>query len=135
MTERDLTDPTPARRRMKHRWRRAARPAHPRTATPHVPPQHVPQGASASLDATADIGRRAWVGCPTCAQDHQACPTCQDGRTCELHWRYLLATAGGHLFLQCPACLRRWWHDTSFGQGGGRPLDLADVLDPPGERR
>lgn len=111
---------------MIHQSRRSTRPTDPRAATPRAP-------APPALDADADICRRAWVGCETCTQAHQACSTCRDGRTCEWHWRYLLATTGRHLFLQCPACLRRWWHDTHFGHGP-LPLDLTQVLDPPRER-
>jgi hypothetical protein len=25
------------------------------------------------------------------------------------------------LFLQCPTCMYRWWHDTECGVGGDRP--------------
>lgn len=77
------------------------------------------------LDADADICRRAWVACARC-RDHEACPTCREGRSCESHWRYLLATDGRWLFVQCRTCLQRWWLDTRFGVGG-RPLTLDDT--------
>lgn len=80
------------------------------------------------LDSDADICRRAWVHCLHCA-DHDRCSTCREGRSCESHWRYLLASTGRHLFVQCPACLHRWWHDTRFGQGPP-PLAPGAELDP-----
>jgi hypothetical protein len=67
-------------------------------------------------DAAADIGRRAWTPCPRCADD-SACSTCKEGRSCEVHWRYLLGVDGRMLFLQCRSCWYRWWHDTGFGVG------------------
>ena len=76
-------------------------------------------------DAAADIGRRAWTGCPRCA-DHTGCTTCRGGRRCETHWRFLLAVEGRRLFVQCPACWHRWWHDTGFG-AGNRPRGLDAV--------
>jgi hypothetical protein len=83
-------------------------------------------------DAQADIGRRAWTTCPRCA-DESGCTTCDDGRSCETHWRFLLAAEGRQLFVQCRACWYRWWHDTGFGVGD-RPLDLDALPDfpPPG---
>jgi hypothetical protein len=66
------------------------------------------------LDAAADRGRRAWAECPRCA-DSTGCDPCSARRTCEDHWRYLLTAERRHLFLQCPTCLHRWWHDTGFG--------------------
>jgi hypothetical protein len=87
-------------------------------------------------DPAADVGRRAWIGCERCA-DGAECARCVAGRYCERHWRYLLDTDGPNLFVQCPACLHRWWHDTGFGTGG-RPLGLADLPtfpDVPGEGR
>ncbi|MFC4942675.1 hypothetical protein [Pseudonocardia sp. GCM10023141] len=83
-------------------------------------------------DAAADICRRAWTGCPGCA-DERGCESCASGRTCETHWRFLLAAEGRRLFLQCPGCWHRWWHDTGFGVGGRKPEhdDLPD-FPPPG---
>lgn len=66
------------------------------------------------LDPQADIGRRAWVTCPHCA-DHEGCPTCAEGRRCPAHWRYLLGNTGSLLHLQCPSCTRVWDHETGFG--------------------
>lgn len=36
---------------------------------------------------------------------------------CDLHWRYLLTNETRLVFLQCPSCVHRWWHDTEFGVG------------------
>ncbi|MFI5972572.1 hypothetical protein [Streptomyces sp. NPDC051452] len=66
------------------------------------------------LDPQADIGRRAWVNCPNCA-DGRDCPTCARHRVCGDHWRYLLATTGGRLHLQCPSCAHVWDHESGFG--------------------
>lgn len=78
--------------------------------------------------ADADICRRAWLPCPRCGDhlDGAGCPHCRAGRTCDAHWRYLLAAEGRQLFLQCPACLHRWWDDTGFG-AGDRPVGRTDV--------
>lgn len=66
------------------------------------------------LDPQADIGRRAWVDCPYC-DDGRGCVTCEQGRTCPEHWRYLLSNTGSLLHLQCPSCTRVWSHETHFG--------------------
>lgn len=58
------------------------------------------------LDPDADLGRRAWLPCPRC---------------CDVHWRYLLANETRLVFLQCPGCMYRWWHDTEFGVGHNQP--------------
>lgn len=50
------------------------------------------------LDPQADIGRRAWVACPNC-DDRRGCGTCEQGRTCSEHWRYLLSNVGSLLHL------------------------------------
>jgi hypothetical protein len=87
-------------------------------------------------DPAAALSRRAWVGCERCA-DGAECGRCVAGHCCERHWRYLLDIDGPNLFVQCPACLHRWWHDTGFG-AGGRPLgpaDLPSFPDDPGEAR
>ncbi|MQA12672.1 MAG: hypothetical protein GEV09_00440 [Pseudonocardiaceae bacterium] len=76
-------------------------------------------------DAAADIARRAWLDCPRCAGAAD-CATCRAGRTCDTHWRYMLGSAGRNIFLQCPECLHRWWHDTGFGVGD-RPPGIGDV--------
>ncbi|MDH2426255.1 hypothetical protein [Sphaerisporangium sp. TRM90804] len=74
------------------------------------------------IDPHADIARRAWVPCPRC-RDHDGCADCGAGRNCRDHWRYLLATTGGVLHVQCPACAHLWDHHTRFG-AGGRPASL-----------
>ncbi|MEU6607270.1 hypothetical protein ABZ922_19795 [Streptomyces shenzhenensis] len=66
------------------------------------------------LDPQADIGRRAWVPCPRCA-DSNGCATCAERRTCAEHWRYLLSNSGSLLHLQCPSCAHVWDHETGFG--------------------
>jgi hypothetical protein len=71
-------------------------------------------------DAQADIARRIWSACPHCA-DQRDCADCQAGRSCESHWRFLVAARGRHLFVQCPGCSHRWWHDTRFGDGDRPP--------------
>lgn len=63
------------------------------------------------LDPTADIGRRAWLPCPT--GDHGAdCGPCQDGRNCDVHWQYLLSNKATRVYLQCPDCGDLWTTDT-----------------------
>jgi hypothetical protein len=79
-------------------------------------------------DPDARPDRRAWTGCTACP-DGSDCPDCQERRTCERHWRFLLDTQGPQVFLQCPRCLHRWWHDTRFGVGG-RPLGIEDLPEP-----
>ena len=71
------------------------------------------------LDANAHLGRRAWVACPSCGNG--GCASCAAGKTCDLHWQYLLASQARLLFLQCPVCMFRWWHDTQCGVGGDHP--------------
>jgi len=84
-------------------------------------------------DPQADICRRAWTGCPRCA-DERGCGPCTSGRSCESHWRYLLAADGSRLFVQCPGCWHRWWHDTGFGVHD-RPhgLDVEIEFPPAGD--
>lgn len=77
------------------------------------------------LDPGARVDRRVWTACAACPHG-QACPDCRGGRSCEHHWRYLLDTDGAQVFVQCPSCLHRWWHDTRFG-AGGRPADVTDL--------
>lgn len=88
--------------------------------------------AGASMrDAAADMGRRAWVACPVCVDQHH-CPACRHGRHCEWHWRFLLHAEPGRLFVQCPGCEQRWWHDTGSGVGDRPPrLDLPPESDWP----
>jgi hypothetical protein len=76
-------------------------------------------------DPQASLGRRAWVSCERCTDD-SGCGDCGAGRSCELHWRFLLHAEGRHLFLQCPSCSHRWWQDTRFGVGD-RPAGLTDL--------
>lgn len=80
-------------------------------------------------DPNADVGRRAWARCPRCAGG-SGCPACATGRSCETHWRFLLAAEGRRLFVQCPGCWYRWWHDTGFGAGEHR-LGVVGVPDFP----
>lgn len=80
-------------------------------------------------DAHADLSRRAWATCPRC-MDEAGCAACERGRTCESHWRYLLSAEGRRLFVQCPGCWHRWWHDTGFGVGD-RPGGLDDLPEFP----
>ncbi len=54
------------------------------------------------------------------------------GTTSDLHWRYLLANESRLLFLQCPSCLHRWWHDTEFGVVDNWP-DPPDFPTSPGQ--
>ncbi len=86
------------------------------------------------LDADADLGRRAWLPCPRCCCD-DGCSTCAVGSSPELHWRYLLANEARLVFLQCPGCLHRWWHDTGFGAGEEQPspTQLPDSPASPGQ--
>ncbi|MGH3908122.1 MAG: hypothetical protein ACRDTE_28665 [Pseudonocardiaceae bacterium] len=85
------------------------------------------------LDPDVHPGRRAWLPCPRCGDDD--CPTCARGATCDRHWRYLLGNEQRRVFLQCPACHHRWWHDTGFGVGDHRPdrSRLPDFPASPGE--
>ncbi|NMH97941.1 hypothetical protein [Pseudonocardia acidicola] len=80
-------------------------------------------------DPQADIGRRVWVACPRC-DDQVHCAACAAGRSCETHWRFLLGAEGRRVFVQCPGCWHRWWHDTGFGVGD-RPAGLDEVPDFP----
>jgi len=85
------------------------------------------------LDPDADLGRRAWLPCPRCRDD--GCAACAAGTTCGQHWRYLLANDTRLVFLQCPICRHRWWHDTEFGVGARPPeyYQLPDSPASPGE--
>jgi primosomal protein N' len=85
------------------------------------------------LDPAADLGRRAWVACERC-DDGAACASCAASASCEQHWRYLLEAARRHLFLQCPACHHRWWHDSGFGVDD-RGSTLTDLPEFPAPRR
>jgi hypothetical protein len=76
-------------------------------------------------DPAARIDLRAWAACVACP-DGRDCPDCAGRRRCERHWRHLLQADGRQVFLQCPWCLYRWWHDTGFG-AGRRPLGTTDV--------
>jgi hypothetical protein len=68
------------------------------------------------IDPDADPGRRAWIDCPRC-RDADRCAACRAGRDCGEHWRYLLASTGGVLHVQCPSCAHVWDHETGFGHG------------------
>lgn len=63
------------------------------------------------LDPTADIGRRAWLSCPNCGYGDD-CAACQEGRTCDEHWQYLLSNEATVAHLQCPRCTVLWSHDS-----------------------
>ena len=69
------------------------------------------------IDPGADKGRRAWVPCPGC-DDERGCATCEAGRTCADHWRYLLSNQGRLVHLQCPNCAHLWVWDSRFGAEG-----------------
>jgi hypothetical protein len=62
------------------------------------------------LDPHADLGRRAWLPCPSCGTT----PV------------YLLDCDINLIWLQCGTCLRRWWHDTGVGHRKD-PAHLFDV--------
>ncbi|HET9257166.1 MAG TPA: hypothetical protein VFO16_18475 [Pseudonocardiaceae bacterium] len=64
-----------------------------------------------TLDPQADPGRRAWLPCRYCDSDAAL---------------YLLGSDVNMVWVQCGACLHRWWHDTNCGHGP-RPGDLFDV--------
>ncbi|MFF3032594.1 hypothetical protein ACFVS7_16520 [Streptomyces rubiginosohelvolus] len=66
------------------------------------------------IDPQADPARRAWVACPAC-DDARRCAICADHRTCGEHWRYLIASNGPVLRLQCPGCTHTWSLDTRPG--------------------
>jgi hypothetical protein len=66
-------------------------------------------------DPDAYVGRRAWLRCPRCPHDN--CGSCRRGAACTQHWLYLLASDSRLVFVQCPNCLQRWWHDTGHGVG------------------
>jgi hypothetical protein len=51
------------------------------------------------LDPHADLGRRAWLPCPSCGTT----PV------------YLLDYDINLIWVQCGSCLRRCWHDTGVG--------------------
>jgi hypothetical protein len=70
------------------------------------------------IDPYAEIGRRAWIPCPNC-DDARDCAACRQRRTCDVHWRYLLAHTGSILHLQCPGCAYMWKHETGFGATRG----------------
>lgn len=63
------------------------------------------------LDPQADIGRHVWLPCPHCGDNTGL---------------YLLDYEVNMVWVQCGNCLRRWWHDTGCGRGGG-PERLFDV--------
>ncbi|SDG27652.1 hypothetical protein SAMN05421505_1036 [Sinosporangium album] len=63
------------------------------------------------IDPHADLGRRAWLACPSCHDGHD-CADCLARRNCPVHWRYLLANQGHVVHLQCPSCTHLWAQDT-----------------------
>ena len=80
-----------------------------------------PRGCS-MLDADAHLGRRAWVACPSCGNG--GCASCAAGKTCDLHWQYLLASQARLLFLQCLVCMFRWWHDPNAELAATTPITI-----------
>lgn len=78
------------------------------------------------IDPTADLGRRAWLPCPVCADD-DACADCLAGRNCGRHWQYLLSSHATRIFLQCPSCGHLWHVDTRRRCGCGRCGGCAEV--------
>lgn len=82
-------------------------------------------------DAQADISRRAWVTCPRCAEQN-GCAPCARQRSCEAHWRFLLSSEGRQVFVQCPECWYRWWHDTGFG-ASDRPKRMTELPEFPSD--
>jgi hypothetical protein len=64
------------------------------------------------LDPQADPGRRAWLPCPSCGDTPL----------------YLLDYDINLIWVQCPTCLRRWWHDTGVGHRRP-PSSCAPLLD------
>ena len=59
--------------------------------------------------------RRAWLPCPNCNHGHD-CPQCQNNQNCQIHWQYLLKTAGTRVSLQCPTCAHLWTVDTTHAR-------------------
>ncbi len=64
------------------------------------------------LDAQADPGRRAWLPCIHCGDTPL----------------YLLDYNVNLVWVQCGACLRRWWHDTGVGNRR-HPKHLFELFD------
>ena len=77
------------------------------------------------LDADAHPGCRAWVPCLSCG--NAGCASCAAGRTCDLHWQYLLepgpvaVPAVPHLYVPLVARYRMWCR--------GRPPQLQPLAD------
>jgi len=59
--------------------------------------------------------RRAWLPWPNCNHGH-GCPQCQNNQNCQIHWQYLLKTAGTRVSLQCPTCAHLWTVDTTHAR-------------------
>jgi len=84
----------------------ATPPTTPAQPSPHPsaqwgePVNHLP------IDPAAH-SRRAWLPCPNCNHSH-GCPQCQNNHNCQIHWQYLLKTAGTRVSLQCPTWAHMW---------------------------
>lgn len=65
------------------------------------------------LDAQADPGRRAWLPCTHCGDSPL----------------YLLDYDVNLVWVQCGACLRRWWHDTGVGSRRHPKHLLCELFD------
>ena len=92
----------------------ATPPTTPAQPSPHPsaqwgePVNHLP------IDPAAH-SRRAWLPCPNCNHSH-GCPQCQNNHNCQIHWQYLLKTAGTRVSLQCPTCAHLWTVDTTHAR-------------------
>ena len=65
------------------------------------------------LDPQADPGRRAWLPCAYCGDTPL----------------YLLDYDVNLVWVQCGACLRRWWHDTGLGSRRHPKHLLCELFD------
>jgi hypothetical protein len=65
------------------------------------------------LDAQANLGRRAWLPCIHCGDTPL----------------YLLDYDVNLVWVQCGACLRRWWHDTGVGNRRHPKHLLCELFD------
>lgn len=86
------------------------------------------RGARCVTPTRISGGARGWP-CGSCPVGD--CRSCRQGRSCERHWTFLLAAEARRIFVQCPRCWTRCWHDTGFGVGD-RPESLNDPLILPG---
>lgn len=68
--------------------------------------------------------RRAWLPWPNCNHGH-GCPQCQNNHNCQIHWQYLLKTAGTRVSLQCPICAHLWTVDAIADEVDGHGRQAA----------